>query len=146
MSWPHRQPGGARGPAGPTGQVGGQGIPGREPAPLGSRARRALLVQPVLRATRETQAPPALRTTLNPTFSGDVTIVGQLSANGGRLRTSSTNNVLRCLTVNGNSDADPVVVVNSTGSIRLNRNVLALGNLEVGAIWWSMGRPHRSVT
>jgi hypothetical protein len=61
-----------------------------------------------------------------------VTIAGQLSANNGRLRTTSTNNVLRCLTVNGASDADPVVVVNSTGPIRLNRDVLALGNLELG--------------
>jgi hypothetical protein len=34
--------------------------------------------------------------------------------------------------VNGNSDADTVLVINSTGAIRLIRDVQAYGNLEIG--------------
>jgi hypothetical protein len=36
------------------------------------------------------------------------------------------------LTVNGTSDADTVLIINSTGAIRLIRDVQAYGNLEVG--------------
>jgi pectate lyase len=68
------------------------------------------------------------------TVAGDVTATGQLSANGGRLRTvSGANTLIRGLTVNGSSDADPIVLAPAgDGTIKLNRNLGALGNIVGG--------------
>jgi hypothetical protein len=81
-----------------------------------------------------------LDTNGNLTVAGSATVTGQLSANGGKLRTTTGNTLIRGLTVNGSSDADPIVLAPaSTGVIRLNRNLETLGNIAGPAPYPSNG-------
>jgi hypothetical protein len=66
------------------------------------------------------------------TVGGSMTSTGHISANGGKLRTTAGNTFIRGLTVNGSSDADPILIASASGAIRLNRNLEALGNITGG--------------